>query len=253
MKDSLYDLHKQIEEKHWWFTARRQIIYKILARIAPPKKNLTLVNIGCGTGGDLSYLTCSYRCIGIDSSKTAVAATEKRAPNATVILGSNAEAVPQRLEHEKRLWLFLDVLEHIKEAHNFFLNYAQLMEPGETVIITVPANPKLWSAHDESFGHYRRYTDKTLQLIWNKLSFNCLLMSYFNTRLYPLIWLIRNIENIIGKKTGKEGSDFQLLPDSLNTILHKIFYNEHRRILEIMDGGAPYRYGTSLLAVLTKY
>jgi hypothetical protein len=252
LKDSLYDLHKQIEDKHWWFTARRHIIHTILARIAPPNKDLTLMNIGCGTGGDLSYLSCSYRCIGIDSSTTAVLAAEKRAPHATVILGSDVEAVPQRFESEKRLWLFLDVLEHIQEEHTFFSNYTQVMEPGENVIITVPANPKMWSFHDESFGHFRRYTDKTLQLIWKRLPFECLLFSHFNSRLYPLIWLLRNFENKIGKTAGKDGSDFQLIPGLINIIFHKLFYGEHKRIIRILDGGSPYNYGTSLIAVLKR-
>jgi ubiquinone/menaquinone biosynthesis C-methylase UbiE len=248
----LYDLHKQIEEKHWWFTARRQIIHGILHRLSPPKEGLSLINVGCGTGGDLSYLSNSYRCIGIDSSSKAVAAAQKSAPKATVILGSNVEAVPQRQESEQRAWLFLDVLEHIKSERNFFSTYAEVMEPGETTIITVPANPKLWSSHDESFGHYRRYTEKTLKMIWHKLPFEILLLSHFNTRLYPLIWLIRNIENKIGKTAGQEKSDFQLLPRLMNTVLHKIFYGEHKRILGLMDGGSPYHYGISLIAVLKR-
>jgi len=252
LKETLYNLHKQIEEKHWWFTARRQIIHKILTRIATPEDGLSLINIGCGTGGDLSYLSNSYRCIGIDSSSTAVTAAQKCAPKANIILGSNVEAVPQRQKSEHRVWLFLDVLEHIEEERNFFSTYAEVMEPGEAVIITVPANPSLLSSHDESFGHYRRYTDKTLKMIWYKLPFESLILSHFNTRLYPLIWLIRNIENKIGKTAGKEESDFQLLPSLMNTILHKVFYGEHKRILGIMDGGSPYHFGTSLIAVLTR-
>ncbi len=250
MKESLYDLHKQIEEKHWWFTARRQIIHGILHRLSPPKEGLSLINVGCGTGGDLSYLSNSYRCIGIDSSSKAVAAAQKCAPEATVILGSNVEAVPQRQEGEQRVWLFLDVLEHIENERIFFLNYTEMMEPGEITIITVPANPNLWSSHDVSFGHYRRYTQQTLKIIWHKLPFEILLLSYFNTRLYPLIWLIRNIENKIGKTAGQEDSDFRLLPSLMNNILHKIFYGEHKRITQILNGGTAYYYGTSLIAVL---
>ena len=252
MKETLYELHKEIEKKHWWFTARRQIIHKILTRVAPLDDNQSIVNIGCGTGADLSYLSNSYRCIGIDSSKTAVSAAQKCAPNATVILGSNAEALPKRLKGEHRIWLFLDVLEHIQEDRLFFSSYSQMMEPGETTVITVPANPKLWSSHDVSFGHYRRYTDQTLQLIWEKLQFKCLIFSYFNSRLYPLIWLIRNIEIKIGKTTGKDETDFRHLPGLINTILHKLFYGEHKRILGILDGGSPYHYGTSIIAVLRR-
>ena len=29
--------------------------------------------------------------------------------------------------------------------------------PGAYFLLTVPADESLWSEHDESFGHYRRY------------------------------------------------------------------------------------------------
>jgi hypothetical protein len=252
LKESLYDLHEKIEDKHWWFKGRRQILYKLIAAIAPPKKSLTLVNVGCGTGGDLSFLSSSYRCIGIDSSSRALAAAEKCAPKASVILGSNFEAVPPRQKGECRVWLFLDVLEHIKEELDFFSGFSNIFEVGEKIIITVPANPKLWSSHDESFGHYRRYTEESLKRIWNDLPFKIILLSRFNSRLYPLIWLIRSIKNKIGKKTGQKETDFFLLPSALNSLLYKIFCGEHKRILGIMDGDTPYYYGTSLIAVLAR-
>ena len=252
MKESLYDLHKQIEEKHWWFTARRQIVNKIITRIVPPDDSLTLINIGCGTGGDLSYLSNSYRCVGIDSSSKAVAAAKKSAPKASVILGTNFKAVPPRLNNEKRVWLFLDVLEHIKEEQDVFSGYSDLIEHDEKTIITVPANPKLWSSHDKSFGHFRRYTKETLKLIWEDLPFQILLLSHFNSRLFPLIWLVRNIKNQTGKNVGQNETDFYLLPSPINAILHKIFYGEHKRILDTLNGASPYHYGTSLITVLTR-
>lgn len=252
MKESLYNLHEKIEKKHWWFTARREIIGGVLFRIAPPSKVKTLINVGCGTGADLSYLSQSYRCIGLDASSSAVVAAQRCAPNSQIILGSSANALPKRQEGESRVWLFLDVLEHIEDERNLFSNFACEMGSGEIAIITVPANPSLWSSHDVSFGHYRRYTVETLTNIWAKLPFEVLLLSYFNTRLYPLIWLIRNIDIKLGKTAGQEETDFQLLPSLLNTILHKIFSGEHKRMLGILDGGSAYKYGTSLIAVLTR-
>jgi SAM-dependent methyltransferase len=252
LKEFLFDLHSQIEEKHWWFTARRQIIHKILNRIAPPKEGLSIVNVGCGTGSDLSYFSQFYRCIGIDSSNSAVAKAGRRAPEAIVILGSSADAVLHRKRGEQRIWFFMDVLEHINKDQNFFNKYTTVMESGEIIIITVPANSNLWSLHDNVFGHYRRYTEKKLKRLWYHLPFKVLLLSHFNTRLYPFIWLIRNIENKIVKMNSNEETNFKLLPSLLNRLLHKIFYGEHKRILGIMDGGSPYHFGASLIAILVR-
>jgi 2-polyprenyl-3-methyl-5-hydroxy-6-metoxy-1,4-benzoquinol methylase len=252
LKKSLYNLHEQIENKHWWFTARRKIIFQVLTCFVPPQDDLCIVNVGCGTGADLSNLSQSYRCIGLDASKSAVIAAQKRSPNSQIILGSSAGDLPKRRRGETRAWLFLDVLEHVKNERNFFSNFVEEMEPGETTIITTPANPKLWSSHDVSFGHYRRYTLETLSNIWVKLPFEIRLLSYFNTRLYPLIWLIRIIDIKLGKTIGQEETDFQLLPTFLNKMLHKLFYGEHKRFLGMIDQGSAYKYGTSLIAVLTR-
>ena len=35
--------------------------------------------------------------------------------------------------------------------------------PGCYFLLTVPADPSLWSEHDESFGHYRRYDRARLE------------------------------------------------------------------------------------------
>ena len=224
----------------------------MLTYLSPPEQGLSVISIGCGTGGDLSYLSKYYRCIGIDSSRAAVIAARERAAKTKVLLGSDAKAVPSKRKHEKRAWLFLDVLEHIENELNFFSDYAEIIEQGEITIITVPANPKLWSSHDEAFGHYRRYTEESLKKIWEKLPFKVLLFSYFNTRLYPLIWLSRKLKIKLGKTELDKDTDFCILPPLLNTILHKIFYSEHKRMLKIIHGGSSYSYGASFIVVLKK-
>ena len=113
--------------------------------------------------------------------------------------------------------LDLDVLEHIEDEGLFFAKFAEKMHPGEVTIITVPANPNLWSPHDSAFGHYRRYTDKTIKNIWIHLPFENRLLSYFNTRLYPLIWLKRIINRKINKFHKDKQTDFNVLPSLLNS------------------------------------
>ncbi len=56
------------------------------------------------------------------------------------------------------LILCLDVLEHLKDDINALANIRQMLEPGGMLVLHVPFSMKYWSAHDESVGHFRRYS-----------------------------------------------------------------------------------------------
>ena len=50
-----------------------------------------------------------------------------------------------------------DILEHIEEDHLAAAEIRRVLRPGGTALIAVPADMRLWSAHDEAVGHVRRY------------------------------------------------------------------------------------------------
>lgn len=52
----------------------------------------------------------------------------------------------------------LDVLEHVGDDAGFLREAAVLLKPGGTLILTVPAHQRLFSAHDVFLKHYRRYS-----------------------------------------------------------------------------------------------
>ena len=59
--------------------------------------------------------------------------------------------------------VFIHVLEHIEKHREALDHTATLIEKGGYVLIEVPALPFLFSGHDESLGHFRRYTKKMLR------------------------------------------------------------------------------------------
>jgi hypothetical protein len=54
--------------------------------------------------------------------------------------------------------LLLDVLEHVEDDHGFLARIVAGSAPGAVFLVTVPAWPRLFSAHDLALGHFRRYT-----------------------------------------------------------------------------------------------
>jgi cyclopropane fatty-acyl-phospholipid synthase-like methyltransferase len=49
-----------MEETHFWFKARREIIQNTLAAHCLDYRELSVLEIGCGTGGNLKYFKSIY-------------------------------------------------------------------------------------------------------------------------------------------------------------------------------------------------
>ena len=61
--------------------------------------------------------------------------------------------------------IFIHVLEHIENDKQALDHAYNLLQADGTVLIEVPALQCLYSHHDESLGHYRRYDKEILRLI----------------------------------------------------------------------------------------
>lgn len=57
--------------------------------------------------------------------------------------------------------ILVHVLEHVEHDKSALSHLYSLLAPGGKVLIEVPAMPSLYSEHDKSLGHYRRYNKKT--------------------------------------------------------------------------------------------
>jgi hypothetical protein len=134
----------------------------------------------------------------------------------------------------------LDVLEHIPGDREALAALAPKLAPKGSILVTVPANPWLWSSHDVAHHHQRRYTAKTLRDILDAAGFRVRYMTHFNSLLLPLVIAAR----AVGKLTGREGGDDAMPGTVVNRTLKAIFAAERHWI-----GRHPMRFGVSLGAV----
>lgn len=58
--------------------------------------------------------------------------------------------------------LYIDVLEHIEDDGEEVVRAARCLKPGGRLIVLAPAHGWLYTPFDQSIGHYRRYTRKSL-------------------------------------------------------------------------------------------
>jgi len=245
-------MHAELEEQHWWFCGRRKIFHRIIKNIIHPDKNQLIIDIGCGTGANIASLNNDYNCIGIDISDIAIKFAKKRFPKVKFICVSESKNINKYIPNAS-LILMTDMLEHVKDDFLFFSSVASLTKPGAYILLTVPANSYLWSDHDISLDHYRRYEPDRLKILWKNMPFDICLFSHFNSRLMPAVNIIRTIKKTIGRKNNKPEADMSLPPKVFNRILTGIFAGEADRLaLSIDDKTKSYNNGISFIALLRR-
>jgi len=240
-----------MEEQHWWFLGKRRIIKTLLASLSAPGERPLVVDVGCGPGGNVGALADSYDVAGIDTSPEAIALARQRYPGVRFWQGELGAAPPE-LDDGANFYLITDVLEHVPDDFLFLSTLLARCREGAHVLLTVPANDALWSSHDEVLGHFRRYDRSQLEMVWQGLPVTPLLISYYNTRLYPVVRLVRALNRYGRKSHGHRGTDLHLPPDPVNRLLASLFGSEDRVLKACLEGHRPegYRYGASLIAIL---
>lgn len=224
MVDELWQRINAVEEDHWWFRGRRTLIDKMLSLYLPTHSILELLDVGAGSGKNMTLLTPYGRVQGLDPFPQ----------NGTNIIKGRAENLPFVSGRFDSVTAF-DVLEHIEDEQAALQEMIRVLKPKGFLFLTVPAGPHLWSDHDVVNGHYRRYTKETLQVLLNDASLQLLKLTYFNTLLYPLAAFSRK---------WRHRDDLKLPPLLLNHFLERVFTLE-ASLLATRD--LP--YGLSLLAV----
>ena len=251
MHSAQFQLHADIEQRHWWFVGRRRIMQRIVAEVLPPSRDATILDIGCGTGANLAALADRYTCVGIDTSPEAIALARQRFPNVCFLVGNAPDDVPELIS-QARLLLLMDVLEHVGDDFAALSRLLAAAPPGCLCLLTVPADESLWSEHDESFGHFRRYDRGRFARLWAGLPVTPLMVSYFNSRLLPVIRLFRAWSRRRGKAAGEAGTDFWMPMRPLNALLQAALAGEAGRLVSVLRRrrGAGYKAGASLMALL---
>lgn len=216
MQSTTFELMYQLEERHWWFSGRRSLVKRLLKWYIPDSTNLSILDAGCGTGLlDEELRRENYKVIGIDSSPEAVHFSRKHGNDA---VESSLESCPLPAQFFDII-LLLDVIEHVPNENVVLKEADRLLKLGGIIIIFVPAFKLWWSRQDEFLGHYRRYTIKDLETLFEMKRWSVLNSGYFNFVLSLPILLVRKLSDFLELPTKDEISQ----ASRLNFIFSKIF------------------------------
>jgi SAM-dependent methyltransferase len=246
MDRSAFEVHAALEQDHWWFQARRHILRTVGDRLLGADRGKTVLDIGCSVGNNLAAFHPDHRAIGFDPSPDAIEIGRGQHPGMDLRVGDFDAA--RDAARDADLVLLNDVIEHVPDDRALLAPLVAGLRPGSILLVTVPADMRLWSAHDEVLGHYRRYDAPMLTRAMAFERLEPLLLSHFNSRLYPVVRLAR----ALGRRrrpTAESALDIKRTAAPLNAALRAIFAGEASRLLGILEGRAtPYPNGVSLIA-----
>lgn len=222
METELFGRFFAVEDRHWWFVGRRQIVFDQLARHIPPADARVpggaegcrrVLDLGCGTGGVLAQLGVFGRAYGIDPSPEAATYCHKRGLPVALASGLNLPFPDRTFEAV----LALDVIEHVDDDVGILREARRVLRPGGIVVITVPALPWLWSSHDDVNHHRRRYLRRTLEETVHAADLEPVKVSYYNALLLPLAVTRKVVHRLNGT-----GDHLETLPGPLNGVLRSV-------------------------------
>lgn len=241
MDRAVFERMAELDQHHWWFTARRRILSAVIRRVARPPADARILELGCGTGHNLDMLGAFGR---VEASELDDHARDL----ATTRLGRAVEkvALPDLSKFPADSYdmiALLDVLEHVPDDKGSLAAIFTRLKPGGALLLTVPANPWMWSAHDVAHHHHRRYRKREIVSLARDAGYEIDLLSPFNTMLFPLIAGVR----LLNKVRGHDSADDALPAPRVNRALDRLFGAEAGLI-----GRLPFPFGVSLVAVLRR-
>lgn len=240
MERIVYDRMAELDGLHWWYRARREILASLIGRRIELPKDARILEIGCGTGHNVLMLQRfgDVDAIEIDPAARALASERLGKPVGDAPL----PGLPGVEDGAYDLVAILDVLEHVEADVEALKSIARKLKPGGRILITVPAHPWMWSAHDEVNHHKRRYTRRSLREAVADAGLRLDMMSWFNSLLFPLAAAAR----LAGRVTGNKDSDDRLPPAPVNKAFELLFGLERHAI-----GRVALTPGVSLVAIVS--
>lgn len=209
MEKALYKEMSSLEKTHWWFLSRRKFLKQLMDKYQLTSyKGKTFLEIGPGTGGNYQLLSAHGSYESLEPNDEALSfLVAKKIPVTKGEIGDHNKKI------DKKSAVFLmDVLEHIEDDWKALIDIKDLyLRSDGLLIMSVPADPGLWSSHDEEHHHFRRYTKRQMTALLKASGYEVLENRYYFSLAFPLLKLARFLDLSGGKMKKTFGSENFLL------------------------------------------
>jgi SAM-dependent methyltransferase len=196
----------ELEDRHWWYRERRELLVRLLAGLTPGDA----LDVGAAGGGNTRVLAArGWRAAALEYGAEGAQVCAERG---IAVMRADATRLPL-LASSLDLVVAFDVLEHLEDDKAAAAGVFEALRPGGAFLVAVPCDMRLWSQHDVAVGHVRRYTRPELLDLLEGAGFQIESVRSWMVLLRPAVALHRR---------SSSGSDLDNPPGWLNRALHAV-------------------------------
>jgi SAM-dependent methyltransferase len=243
MDASFHAYQKEVEDWHWWYQVRRDILDRQLARLGLDPSRARILDVGCGTGGAALTLARHGRAVALDREAESFRLSMDR-PYRHRVLASAGAPLPFA-DGSFDVVCALDILEHLDDDAAAARELQRVCRPGGTVIVFVPAFKILWGYNDDYSHHKRRYVKAELASLLETAGLTVREAGYFNAVLFAPTLAARLLQRLAPKATAN--MEHTTKPAPWNGLLAALF-----RLELPLLARRPLPFGTSAFVVARK-
>lgn len=183
LDDRAYASIYEREDQHWWFLGRRKVLACLLDELDPPG-DWRVLDVGCGTGGNFSFLDAYGQVEGCDYSEEAIRYCLMRGTHPARV--ASIYELPYD-DASFDLVTCLDVIEHLRLDLPAFKELKRVVKPGGFLLVTLPVGRHLYSDFDCLAGHLRRYTHSEVGSLLRESGLEAVRVTCYTALVHPVI------------------------------------------------------------------
>jgi SAM-dependent methyltransferase len=224
MSDPL-ELTSRAEATHFWFQGFREFVTPVIDDLSAGRRDLRIIDCGCGTGHNLRLLSGYGRAVGFDLDEGGVRMTH--ATGAEVVR-ANAAQVPFA-SGVFDLATSFDVMQCLEPDAAVVREMARLVRPGGAVVVTMAALEILRGDHSVSWQEVRRYTPAMARELFTQAGLRVERVSFLFGTLFPLMLTVRLAQRALRPFRGhRHDTDITVPSAPVNALLTAIVTAEAR-------------------------
>jgi len=224
MSDPL-ELTSRAEATHFWFRGFREFVTPVISDLSAGRRDLRIIDCGCGTGYNLRLLSRFGRAVGFDLHDDGVKMT--RAAGAAVVR-ADAAHVPFA-SGAFDLATSFDVMQCLEPDAAVVREMARLVRPGGAVVVTMAALEMLRGDHSVSWREVRRYTPAMARELFMQAGLRVERVSFLFGTLFPLMLTIRLAQRALRPfRAHRHDTDISVPSAPVNALLTALVTAEAR-------------------------
>lgn len=244
--DALLEQTFDAEQRHFWFIGFRRFVTPLIQEATAGLSHPRLLDAGCGTGANLSFLAAFGTPIGLELVSRGLRFARNR--GLTRLSQGSVTNLPFVAASMDVICSF-DVLYCLRDAdeHAAIAEMFRVLRPGGSAIINVAALNILKGDHGAFSGEVRRYTTGELRHKLEAAGFRVKRITYTNAALFPVTAVVRALQRLRGVNPDGRG-DFYVPPAPVNAL----FGGALKAEAALVKAGIDMPLGSSVLCLAVK-